>query len=346
MMRLIIGGLVLSFLIGCTDSNDPNPGAVNVPSVQGHQYLSDYGFFDDLANLIPNSEAGVIPYDLNVPLFSDYALKKRFIYVPDGIQIPYNESETLELPVGSVLIKNFYYNQNGTDNRIETRLLIRKTEGWQPELYIWNEDQTDAQRSVVGGTRELEIEVNGGTEIFNYLIPNQNQCKNCHGNNGVIEPIGPKIPNLNRDYTYVDGTSNQLEKWNQNGILELPNDVNSISKWAEVNDASASLNERARAYLASNCSSCHRRHGSAANSGLYLEYNNTDSLSSGYWKTPVAAGDGSGGLDYVIKPGSAEESILYYRMNSREVEVRMPEIGRDLIHTEGVQLIKEWIDNM
>lgn len=346
MKRLIVSVLAFISILSCSDSNDPNPGALNIPADKGHEYLSQYGFFEDVANLIPNSEVGVLPYDLNVPLFSDYALKKRFIYVPEGSEIPFDELQTLNLPVGSVLIKNFYYNQNGIDNIIETRLLIRRTEGWQAELYIWEEDQTDAKRSVVGGTRELEIQVDGTSQIFNYLIPNQNQCKNCHGNNGVIEPIGPNIPNLNKEFDYEEGTSNQLEKWNQEGILELPNDVSSISKWPKMTEEGALLNDRARAYLASNCSSCHRRHGSAANSGLYLEYNNTDSLSSGYWKTPVAAGDGSGGLDYVIKPGSAEESILYYRMNSRDVDVRMPEIGRDLIHTEGVQLIKEWIDNM
>ena len=95
-----------------------------------------------------------------------------------------------------------------------------------------------------------------------------------------------------------------------------------------------------------NCSSCHRLEGSAANSGLYLEYTNQDSLSLGFWKTPVAAGDGSGGLSFAIHPGKADESILLYRMISDEVDGRMPEIGRELLHEEGIALIREWIDNM
>ena len=107
----------------------------------------------------------------------------------------------------------------------------------------------------------------------------------------------------------------------------------------------AELNGRARAYLAVNCASCHRREGSAANSGLYLEYDNEDPLRLGIWKTPVAAGNRSGGLTYVIHPGEADEPILLFRMIFEEVDTRVPEIGRELIHQEGIDLVREWINN-
>ena len=330
----------------CEKDGLPNSTDINIPAGRGHDLLSSYNFFEgNIADLIPNAEAGVLPYDLNMSLFSDYALKKRFIYVPRGVSIPFDTSGTLNLPVGAALIKHFYYEDaNGAADYVETRLLIRKNNGWYPETYEWNDEQTDARRTVVGGTRSMSVFINGQAEVVNYLIPNQNQCKNCHAENGKIAPIGPVIQNLNRDYEYSSGATNQLDRWIADGILASTS-LSNIPSWPGMDHPTASLNNKARAYLAVNCASCHRLEGSAANSGFYLEYYNTDSLSLGYWKTPVAAGSGSGGLQYVIKPGSADESILLFRMISDEVDERMPEIGRSLSHDAGIQLIRDWIDS-
>ena len=351
--------LLLPILVQCNKAEDATPTiieptpseiatqAVNIPTGKGFDLLSAYNFFEgNLVDLNPNTAAGVLPYDLNTALFSDYAAKKRFIYVPNGQQIPFDTTGVLELPIGSILIKHFYYpEETKEDNFIETRLLIRTAEGWQPETYEWNEEQSDARRTVIGGTRQLAVTANGEQRTFNYLIPNQNQCTNCHAFNAKIHPIGPTISNLNKQYPYADGAANQLDKWQAQGILSNTT-IADIPQWSSIDNAATSLQDRARAYLAVNCSSCHRREGSAANSGLFLEYHNQDSLSLGFWKTPVAAGNGSGGLSYAIHPGSADQSILLYRMLSQEVEGRMPEIGRELLHEEGISLIREWIDSM
>lgn len=352
-MKLFSKAVMLLFLIiflsqcGDTDLSDNDLNNVVLPDGKGFDMLSEYNFFSgDLSEVVPNVEGGVIPYDLNTTLFSDYALKKRFIYVPEGVSIPFDTSSVLSLPIGSVLIKHFYYElDNGQFDYVETRLLIRRDNEWQPETYEWNDEQTDAHRTIVGGTRSLTVPVNGTSTTFNYLIPNQNQCVNCHAYDGEIAPIGPSIHNLNKDFNYASGTANQIDNWVSKGILEPPTFIN-IPQYPQIDDLSASLNTRARAYLAVNCSSCHRREGSAANSGLYLEYGNTmDSLSLGFWKTPVAAGEGSGGLTYVIHPGQSDESILLYRMIADEVDERMPEIGRELLDQDGINLIKNWIDS-
>jgi len=338
-------GLIF-FLQQCGKDKNPDNSLVNIPSGNGFEFLSEYNFFvGDLHDLTPNSEAGVLPYDLNMPLFSDYASKKRFIYVPKGSVIAFDTTGTLDLPLGSVLIKHFYYpNSSGVDKYVETRLLIHKNNGWQAETYEWNAAQTNAVRTVVGGNRSLTVEIKGQSETFNYLIPNQNQCKNCHADNGKLEPIGPVVQNLNKSYAYSSGSENQIDKWISQGILSSPS-FEVIPSWPTMDDPGASLNKKARAYLATNCASCHRLAGSAANSGFYLEYSNKDSASLGYWKTPVAAGAGSGGLTYVIKPGHADESILLFRMISDQVNARMPEIGRSLAHEEGIALIRDWIDS-
>ncbi len=91
---------------------------------------------------------------------------------------------------------------------------------------------------------------------------------------------------------------------------------------------------------------CHEPNGAARTSGLFLEYFRPFGTEVGLCKPPVAAGGGAGDLDYDIVPGNSDESIMTFRMDSNETAVRMPEIGRSIIHTEGVQLIADWINAM
>ena len=94
------------------------------------QRLSDYGFFSGKMSDLKPVE-GVIPYDLNTPLFSDYAFKQRFIKVPEGSQARYTPLKPFEFPIGTILIKNFYYPSDFRKPEkhrkiIETRLLVRE----------------------------------------------------------------------------------------------------------------------------------------------------------------------------------------------------------------------------
>ena len=181
--------------------------------------------------------------------------------------------------------------------------------------------------------------------LFACDLPNKNQCTNCHSSTGSTNIIGPRIQNLNKIYNYASGAASQIDYWIEQGVLEAPN-TDLIPAWPQFEDASADLNDKARAYLAVNCASCHTANGAASNSGLFLDYDNQDEASLGILKTPVAAGSGSGGYTYVIDPGNAAESILLFRMNSSEIDIRMPEIGRELIHEEGIDLIEAWINSL
>ena len=312
----------------------------------GFAKLSEYNFFQgDIADLIPASN--VYPYDLNTPLFSDYALKKRFIYLPEGSKVGYHETDVLKFPPGTVLIKNFYYENAQLENELgrimETRLLIRKEEGWTALPYIWNEEQTDASLEITGGTQKVSLL---GKNPIDYQVPNLGQCKGCHELNGKIEPIGPTARQLNRTNIFNGKEMNQLVKLYEDQLLDLPafDNIPKLPVWD--NPKTGSLNKRARAYLEINCAHCLRREGPAKNSGLYLLASNENESEIGVMKAPVAAGQGSGGLKYDIVPGKPEKSIFYHRLNSTEASVMMPELGRKLIHEEGVMLIKEWIANM
>lgn len=310
--------------------------------------LSDYGFFNgNLKDL--NARDDLINYDLASSLFTDYALKDRFIYLPQGSQIEFTDHGPLHFPDSTIIIKNFaYINPMGEKIRIETRLLAKdpKDHQWKVMNYLWNDEQTEAYRHIRGAKLPITLLDDKGEEKkTTYLVPNTNDCKRCHINESKIIPIGPKARNLN--FTRRGHSHNQLAEWDAKGyITGLPalHNVAALPIWTDVQKHT--LQERARAYLDINCAHCHVQGGDAYNTGLFLDYEETDPTRLGVGKMPVSAGNGAGGLDFDIIPGDPDNSILYYRMNSAEAGTAMPELGRTIIHTEAVETIREWIKEM
>jgi len=152
---------------------------------------------------------------------------------------------------------------------------------------------------------------------------------------------------LNKDFDYGSGPENQLEHWAAAGILTgVPQDTDSIDTIPLWGDTDANLDDRARGYLDINCAHCHSPMGAADTSGMFLEYPRPFGFDVGECKPPVAAGDGAGDFDFDIVPGDAAMSIMRFRMDSNEPDIRMPEIGRSLIHVESVDLIEQWIDSL
>jgi uncharacterized repeat protein (TIGR03806 family) len=316
-----------------------------------HEKLSAYNFFEgDMADLKPVED--VLPYELNTPLFSDYAHKARFIKLPAGEMMNYQAGE-LDFPEGTILIKNFFYYHD--DNKaeagrrlIETRLLVKDQEKWIVGNYEWNEAQTEAERNILGGKKPVSwIDKEGITQKINYVIPDNNDCKSCHKKEGYVMPIGPKPQNLNKDIIIAGNPINQLQHWQQQKALsnlEDFSDIPQLPQWD--NPESGSLDHRAKAYLDVNCAHCHSRKGPASNTGLFLSYGESDPHRLGVFKGPVSAAQGSGQLKYNIVPGDASNSIMHYRMNSTETGIAMPELGKTIVHDEGVALIAEWINGM
>ena len=327
--------------------NSVNLWSVNLEAIlssKPEKKLSDYELFEDLTNQLPSD--GVHPYILHSSLFSDYADKERFVYVPEGVKAKFKPNEVYEFPVGAVLVKTFSYSETTSMGKklLETRLLLNQENGWKAHTYVWNEEQTDAFLKVAGYTYEnIEFLKNGELMQVSYRVPNQNQCKECHLKNNAIMPIGPKSRNLNFSIQYKDEEENQISFWIENGLVENHMPLDLIVNWT---DQSATLNHRARAYLDINCGHCHLSSGSASNTGLYLNYTETNDMNIGIFKKPVAAGRASADLKYSIVPGKPQESILLHRMNSLDPGVMMPESGRALLTSEGVELINDWIENL
>lgn len=316
--------------------------------------LSDYGFFiGALKNLKPADR--VLPYEPASSLFSDYAHKKRFVWLPKGTHASYaGDDFVLNFPVGAVLIKTFYYDHVQPSNVtkiIETRLMIRKSEGWKLYDYVWNETQTEAYLDTDGNGIFVPITwtENNVTRSINYKIPSQTECATCHKFNPnetgeIAIPIGPKPQNLNTSYNYGTSTKNQLLKWKAMGYIDnsLP-PVNNIFSEVDWRDTSKSLELRARSYIDINCAHCHRDGGHCAYVPQRFNFSNTDLSSFGVCLPPLFQIDDN---PYIINAGNADHSELIYRISTNEGSEMMPIIGRTIVHEEGVQLIRDWINSL
>ena len=323
-------------------------GTQTSASFQFKEKLSDYNFFRNrLKDLDPNP--GVVHYEISTTLFSDYAVKDRYVVLPKGTVAKYTAEGPLDFPDSTFIIKNFAYTNTAHQKIIiETRILFKSPvdKTWKVMAYLWNKEQTDAVKHITGAQLPITLLDDEGNKIStNYLVPNTNDCKRCHIKNDIIAPIGPKARNLN--LILPGQTENQLAQWTANGLLTGTPALDAVQQLPNWKDkAHFSLDQRARAYLDVNCAHCHTKGGDATNTGLFLEYEQTGRDHIGIMKEPVSAGNGAGGLNYDIIPGDAAHSILAYRMNSSTPGTAMPEMARTIIHQEGVRLIKEWINQM
>ncbi|HMR88787.1 MAG TPA: hypothetical protein PKD51_11575, partial [Saprospiraceae bacterium] len=226
----------------------------SIEDVKTLKKLSDYGMFDlPLAETKPKD--GVLPYDLNSSLFTDYAFKKRFIYLPEGTAISYHEDQAFDFPEGSLIFKFFYYPKDFRQpekdlQHVETRVLIRENNDWTALTYIWNEAQNDAFLTIAGETKEVAwIDEAGKNQTVNYSVPNLIQCKSCHEFEGKMMPIGPAARHLNKPYSFITSTINQLDHFISLGKLQGITSTASCPKITDYSDTTLSIDDRARAYL-------------------------------------------------------------------------------------------------
>lgn len=363
--------LAVLVLIGVAGCSAPPPAA-QYHAQDNPRLLSEWGQVAIIGGTLRVGD-DVVVYDLNTPLFTDYAQKLRTIWMPDGQTANYRENDTLDFPVGTVITKTFFYTLEGDEGAvspgdghtpltagghldlsrvelIETRILVHRDTGWVALPYRWNEEQSDAVLHRVGDVIPLRlVNPDGSAQSFNYIMPDVNQCASCHApdsNTREIAPIGPKPRHLNRDFAYADGTENQLEQLVSMGYLTGFPGAGTAPRNADWQDIAAPLELRARAYLDANCSHCHSPVGPADTSGLNLEPDISHGPALGLCKLPIAAGAGTGNRRFDIVPGRPDESILLYRLDNVEPDEMMPELGRSTIHTEGVELIRAWIDSL
>ncbi|GAB4109774.1 MAG: hypothetical protein OHK0013_45440 [Sandaracinaceae bacterium] len=323
-------------------------GASCVGEPSAPQHLSEWGLFVDGARQIPAE--GVVEYEIVAPLFSDYSTKHRFIRLPVGETLAVDAEGRLIFPEGTVIAKTFGFRDDVRDPSaperiVETRLLERRDGRWVPYVYLWDDDGRDATLTRIGARVPVTlIDDEGATRSFSYRVPSTTQCGNCHGGQGEIEVLGPRVDQLDRDHDYGAGPENQLAHLVDVGWLAaMPT---TAATFVDPADTSAPLEDRARSYLHANCAHCHREGGAAEQSGLWLDVAQTEPSRLGICKVPAAAGRGTGGRSVAIWPGEPERSILVFRMESDEPGIKMPELPAVTVHPQGVALIRDWIAAM
>ena len=302
-------------------------------STSAPNLLSDTGCVS--SNDVSRPASGLIPYSVNAPFWSDGADKERWMALPDSQIATAASSGDWELPNGTVLMKHF----RAGDRLIETRLLMRHPDGvWGGFTYEWNAQQTNAALVQGGAQRELGLPEP-------WIFPSEAQCLECH-TSAAGRSLGLETAQLNRDHTYAatSRTANQLTTLSHIGVL-----TPSISEpatqpaLADPNNTSAAVSDRARAYLHTNCSFCHRP-GGPTPSTMDLRY--STALSATNTCNATASNDlGIGANARILAPGNAANSVLVGRMNRRD-ELAMPPLGSNLIDAAGVALISEWIEGL
>ena len=353
---------------------DAPPLATTVHSTPYPEHLAAWGLvgIDDRKLILAER---VLPYDLATPLFSDYAHKLRTVWLPPDTSATYHPTGVFDFPVGTIVSKTFYYpraanvatlvlatENTGTDSAapgldlndvrlVETRLLVRAPAGWTALAYVWNDAQDDAMLQIAGAVVPLDaVMPDGTTTTLQYLVPTKNDCANCHTTDlgsRSIQPIGLAARHLDKTYErYADGHAPQLARWREVGYLAGDADGGPAPNALWAADATDHLDHRARSYLDINCGHCHSRTGPADTSGLFLDAAETSLRRLGACKPPVAAGRGTGGHANVILPGKPDASILVYRLQTIDPGEMMPELGRTVAHTAGVNLISRWVGAM
>ncbi|MBW2240786.1 MAG: right-handed parallel beta-helix repeat-containing protein [Deltaproteobacteria bacterium] len=310
--------------------------------------LSDYRLFPngDPRDAQPRGLA----YELNTPLFSDYTVKHRMIFLPPGTAMTYQDPDMLGFPLGAVIAKHFSFRDPTAspprETLIETRLLILRDDGWEGLPYVWDATESVATYTPQGATVNTNL-LTTDDELLNldYGVPSRTTCGSCHfGTSGDL-PIGPTARNLNR--LEKDGPRNQLDLWTNDGLLvgaPASSQAPVLPVWDDP--STGTVAERARAYLEENCAHCHNPAGRAGPTGLWLDFNRPTGVNTGICKQPVAAGPGKLGLTYDIVPGDPSSSIMVGRLADLRPAVKMPEIEKGLVHDDGVALITQWVSEM
>jgi uncharacterized repeat protein (TIGR03806 family) len=293
--------------------------------------LSETGCFE--ANDPTTPTGGLVPFDVNQPLWSDNAQKRRWVALPEGTTAQVQSDGDIDFPVGTVLVKEFMLD----GKRLETRLLVQHAQDeWKGYAYEWLANGSDALLVTDGAT------VN--TAQGDWQIPNQGECVTCHTSAAGFS-LGPELAQLNRTVLYpsTGRTANQITTWSSVGLFATdPGQSSGLAALATM-AGNGSLEDKSRGYLHANCSNCHRP-GSTAQTDLdlrwYRPFADTDSCNV----DPDRGNLGVSGAK-LIAPGASGKSIIPLRMRDTG-QYRMPALGTTIVHDEAVDVIEAWVDSL
>ena len=295
--------------------------------------LSDTGCFESVTDLSPRP--GVVPYEVNAPLWSDGSEKLRFIELPPDEAIAIREDGGWDLPEGTVMIKTFSYDVNGSGSArpVEIRVMVLRPHGWEFHSYRYDPAIEDAV------LLDDAAEENVGDGLV-HGFPSRWTCTVCH-RESALQVLGVRADQLNRDVVYDDGLAHQLDAMAAIGMFDRDVMASSSPAMARPDHDDDALELRARAYLHSNCSHCHQNGGWVPTElNMDLRYD-TPTSATNTCGEPTSYGE----LGVRIVPGDAAGSRIVERMSTAGIQ-RMPPVATALVDPTGVQVVSAWIDAM
>ena len=332
------------------DQSDDTIKRLVFVGISGQPYpetLAETGAFADLETLTPS--AGIVPYDVNVPFWSDNAIKTRWFYVPTNLMISFSSVNPWAFPTGSVWVQHFDLElTNGVPSsrkRLETRLLVRYNAALSEVYgvtYRWDDSQTNATLVPEAGLDE-NIQVSDGgalrTQVWHY--PGRSECLQCHRRLAGLA-LGFNTPQLNRDFDYGGVTDNQIRAMSHARYFQAAvTNLNTCRAMAHATDESVSIEQRVRSYLAVNCAHCHMPGGSALGN---FDARLSPTLTATRLVDGTLVNNGGNPSNRVVAPGSLERSMLLSRIAS-DGPGRMPPLASSVVDGQAVALVSRWITN-
>ncbi len=287
--------------------------------------LSDTGCLDGA-----EPTDGLVPYSVRSPLWTDGALKERWIALPTDAVIGYSPSGDWQFPQGAVLIKSFL---RGPGDPIETRLMVRRGSGWVSASYRWEGDSA----ALLDDSLEESVTLSDGTES-DWFFPSTDLCVSCHADGA----IGPTAPQLDTDYDYDGVVRSQLDEMARVGLFDVV-DPPSPEPLARPSDGAADVEDRARSYLQGNCAHCHRP-GGWAPPEMDMDLRASIPLAQArICGVPVQFDTAPEEGAWRMSPGDSDDSALWGRIQSDGL-MRMPPVGVSVLDPLAAELLPAWID--
>lgn len=305
--------------------------------------LSQTGLFTDTAALSPN--AGMLPYDVNVELWSDGARKRRWLAVPRGKTIDFAAEGAWTFPVGTVAVKHFELEVAAPEGatrwqRLETRVMVHETRGWAGYTYRWNDDESDAE--LVTSPVDATYQVRRGSEVATarWSFPAGSDCLRCH-TRAYGELLGVRTRQL-AGRSDAHGAS-LLGEWVTRGVFtSAPVDLATLPAHPRLDDETVAVADRVRAYLDVNCATCHLPEGPAPST---MDLRVQAPLATAALLDAIP--DAPLGLvgERRVAPGKPDASALLARMSTRD-RGAMPPLASNRVHAEAAALLRSWIASL
>lgn len=318
----------------------------NTPTTTFPQTLSATGLFADLTTLSP--APGLLPYSVNLPFWSDHAIKQRWFSIPASEKIGWSQDDPWTFPAGSMWVKHFDLELTRGDpttkKRIETRLLVRTQDGVYGVSYRWNDAGTEATLAADEGEDiDLPIVEAGAPRTQRWHIPSRSDCRSCH-NPQAGYALSFNTRQLNLDGNIHGFTGNQLTTLQNAGYFSstLPAPA-TLPRHVRADETTFPLEDRVRSYLAVNCSNCHQSGNSTPGT---WDARPALTLAETGLLNGEAINNGSDPLNRLIVPGDATHSIVLNRIATRNGFTRMPPLGSNELDHDSIDLVEAWIHQL